>query len=102
MTISSLDCACEGVAASRLPRATRAAIVNARNCLIVLSLPRTSLVRERPHTEIAPDIAPQSVESLGLEHEEHDDARAEEREPQRGDEVVDGCIREQHAAERLH
>src|SRR5205814_5298502 len=59
-------------------------------------------VREGPDTEVAADVAPQAVQPLGLQHEEHDDEGAEQRKAQRGNQVAYGRVREQHAAERLH
>src|SRR5436305_13720659 len=59
-------------------------------------------VREWPDTEVAPDVAPQAVQPLGLQHGEHDEEGAEQGKAQRGNQVAYGRVREQHAAERLH
>src|SRR5687767_8097491 len=59
-------------------------------------------VRERPDAEVTADVAPEAVESLGLQHEEHDDERAEQREAEGRDQVVHRRLREEHRAERLH
>src|SRR5262245_38740587 len=68
----------------------------------VRGLSRVPLVRERPDPEVTADVPPQTVEPLGFQHEEHDDERAEQAEPQRGDQVVHRRLREEQGPEPLH
>src|SRR5690348_9642425 len=101
MTISFFACAYDGALASSVPIARVSAISTARSRFMSLSSLAYS-VREGPHTEVTADVAPQPVQALRLQHQEHDDEGAEHGETQRGNQVVHGCIGEQHAAERLH
>src|SRR5438552_13584157 len=59
-------------------------------------------VRERPDTEVAPDVSPQTVQTLGLNEEEKNDEGAEQQEAEIPNQVQDGFRLEEHSAERLH
>src|SRR5438067_12905718 len=59
-------------------------------------------VRERPDTEVAPDVPPQAVQALGLHDEEEDDEGAEQHEAEVRNQVQDGLRLEEYSAERLH
>src|SRR5678815_2674625 len=71
MTISPLDWAWDEPAANRLPAATISAVAMARNCFIAFSLLAHS-VRERPDSEVAPDVPPETVQALGLHDQKED------------------------------
>src|SRR5262245_43575607 len=102
MTMSFFAWAWDGAVVSRLPIATAAAMARARNCLMRFSPSSRTSVRERPDTKVAADVPPEAVQPLGLQHEEHDDERAEQRETEGGDQVVDRRLREEDRPERLH
>src|SRR5262245_214987 len=102
MTISPFDWAREGVAVSRLPAASVSAVAIARMPLMKRSPFMRTSVRERPDPEIAPDVPPQTVQSLRLHDQEEDDERAEHHETEVGDEVQHGLLREEDATEGLH
>src|SRR5256885_13729676 len=59
-------------------------------------------VRERPDTEVAPDVPPQAVQALGLHDQEEDDEGAEQHEAEVRNQVQDGLRLEEDSAERLH
>src|SRR5262247_1406282 len=102
MTISPFDWAWDGVAVSKLPAASISAVVIARISLMNALLFMRISVGERPDPEIAPDVPPQTVQSLRLDDQEEDDERAEHHETEVGDEVQHGLLREKDAAEGLH
>src|SRR4029453_3159259 len=100
MTISALAWAlAEPTAPDRATRRASRTVSDVRMRILLSS--RTS-VREWPDTEVAPDVAPEPVEPLGLDDEEADDERAEQDQAEVGDEVEHGLLREEHAAKGLH
>src|SRR5512138_3057304 len=101
MTISPLDWAWDEPAVKRLPAATISAVAMARNCFIALSLLAHS-VRERPDPEVASDVPPETVQTLGLHDQEEDDQGAEHHEAEVGNQVEHRRLTEEDPAERLH
>src|SRR5215813_7698262 len=80
MTISALDWAWDEGAPARAPTATNRDVrVATYNFIVVLLSSRTS-VREWPNAKVVPDVPPQPVQPLGLDHEEEDDEGAEHHE----------------------
>src|SRR3989442_6432591 len=103
MTMSALPWAAAGVTGASAAATTASTAIRAIRDLRIRCLPssRTS-VRERPDAEVAADVAPEPVQSLRLQHQEHDDERAEQREPEGPDQVVHRRLREEDGPERLH
>src|ERR1700732_5269288 len=56
------------------------------------------LIREWPNPEVIPDVAPQAVQSLRLDHQGKDDQAAEQDQPQIGDRVEQVALREEQTA----
>src|SRR2546422_10657485 len=95
MTISPFDWAEDGAAVSRLLAASISAVAIVRYRFMVLFSLLAYSVRERPDTEVAPDVPPQAVQALRLHDEEEDDEGAEQHEAKGRNQVQDGLRSEE-------
>src|SRR5262245_39409359 len=68
-------------------------------CILPSCLGSVVLVRERPYSEVAEDIAPQPVETFWLERQEQYDQRAKYHQAQIGDDICKVGLRQEQAAE---
>src|SRR3984893_17995001 len=82
--------------AAAAPTASPAKMVETRRIVFLPCF--IGSIREWPNPEVIPDVAPQAVQSLRLDHQEKDDQAAEQDQPQIGDRVEQVALREERPA----